>query len=149
MHAHTDKPDPITAHHLSVACRASTSRLYLGSAWGWQVGAGWPVCRGGGAPVRLLARKPAGTGGSDRCAADHRRGESILPPAMIAPQSRPETRSPAGLYRARYGRIGPVARFDKAWKTACRQAGLPVEKAAKKRIHELGRTKAGNHKQAV
>lgn len=37
-----------------------------------------------------------------------------------------------------------MARFDKAWKTACLQAGLPVEKAAKKQFHDLRRTTARN-----
>lgn len=37
-----------------------------------------------------------------------------------------------------------MARFDKVWKTACRQAGLPGEKATKKRFHDLRRTTARN-----
>src|SRR5207302_9820503 len=42
------------------------------------------------------------------------------------------------------GRAYRVGRFDKAWKTACAKAGLPVEKETKRRFHDLRRTTARN-----
>jgi integrase len=42
------------------------------------------------------------------------------------------------------GRAYPVGRFDKAWKSACAKAGLPVEKETKRRFHDLRRTTARN-----
>jgi integrase len=42
------------------------------------------------------------------------------------------------------GRAYPVGRFDKAWKTACTKAGLPVEKETRLRFHDLRRTTARN-----
>ena len=40
--------------------------------------------------------------------------------------------------------LQPVGRFDKAWKTACAKAGLPIEKETKRRFHDLRRTTARN-----
>jgi integrase len=37
-----------------------------------------------------------------------------------------------------------VGRFDKAWKSACAKAGLPTDKATKRRFHDLRRTTARN-----
>jgi integrase len=42
------------------------------------------------------------------------------------------------------GKVQPVGRFDKAWKMACRKAGLPVDKDTKKHFHDLRRTTARN-----
>jgi integrase len=69
-------------------------------------------------------------------------GELVEIMARRRAVQRPEV--PWVFYRVRHERPGPVARFDKAWKTACRQAGLPVEKAAKKQFHDLRRTTARN-----
>src|SRR5215471_8274756 len=52
--------------------------------------------------------------------------------------------APWVFYRCMQGAVWPVGRFDKAWKTACQQAGLPVEKATKRRFHDLRRTTARN-----
>jgi integrase len=40
--------------------------------------------------------------------------------------------------------LQPVRRFDKAWKSACAKAGWPVDKATKRRFHDLRRTTARN-----
>ena len=53
-------------------------------------------------------------------------------------------RIPWVFHRIIKGRIQPVGRFDKAWKTACKQAGLPVERPVKKHFHDLRRTTARN-----
>jgi integrase len=52
--------------------------------------------------------------------------------------------APWVFYRIHNGEVQPVGRFDKAWKTACQQAGLPVDRATKKHFHDLRRTTARN-----
>lgn len=47
-------------------------------------------------------------------------------------------------HRTLKGHIRLVRRFDKAWKTACKQAGLPVARPVKKHFHELRQTTARN-----
>ena len=52
--------------------------------------------------------------------------------------------TPWVFYRCMHGNVWPVIRFDKAWKTACAKAGLPVDKDTKRRFHDLRRTTARN-----
>jgi integrase len=47
-------------------------------------------------------------------------------------------------YRTQRGVMRQVGRFDKVWKTACAQAGLPIGKNDKKLFHDLRRTTARN-----